>query len=134
MKNGSSAIRFVFVTVLAATLLTSRTYAAVLDFETLPGGGTPTEGMSISNQFQVSLGIRFKNSDGSSPIIVQTGPPGFAFTSAYTDDTPAPGEDPGSFMLNISAAGPTSDLIAGYTLLEKDVGGVILDIDTLPFL
>jgi len=130
MKNGLSVVRFVFVAALVTTLLTLRTHATLLDFETLPGGGTPTEGMSISNQFQASLGIRFKNSDGSSPIIVQTGSPGFAFTSAYGDDTPAPGEDPGSsFMLNISTNGPTSDLIAGYSLPETDVGGVILDID-----
>lgn len=130
MKNGSSVVRLFFVTTIIATLFTSAARATVLDFETLPGGGPPTEGMSISNQFQASLGIRFKNSDGSSPIIVQNGAPGFAFTSAYGDDTPAPGEDPGSsFMLNISASGPSSDLIAGYSVLETDVGGIILDID-----
>ena len=129
MKNGSRSLCCILGITLAIQLSALGAFAAVLDFESLPGGGTPVEGMSISNQFQASLGIRFANSDGSFPIIVQTGPPGFGFTSAYTDDTPAPGEDPGSFMLNISPAGPTSSLLANYILLQKDVGGVVLDID-----
>jgi hypothetical protein len=129
MKNGFAVGRFVFIGVVLISLSGSRTRAATLDFETLPGGGPPTESMNISNQYQASYGMRFANSDGSFPIIVQAGSPGVGFTSAYGDDTPAPGENCGSFFLTISATGPHSDLIVGYSSLASSVGGVVLDID-----
>jgi len=124
-----NSVWIVAVSIVAMILSTTLARGAVLDFETLPGGGPPTEGMNISNQFQATFGIRFHNSDGSSPIIVQAGSPGFGFTSAFGDDTPAPGEGCGTFFLNISPTGPSSDLIVGYDLAHADVGGVILDID-----
>src|ERR1017187_5223585 len=101
MKSGFAVSRFVFIGVVLVCLSALRTPAATLDFETLPGGGPPTESMNISNQYQASFGIRFTNSDGSFPIIVQAGSPGVGFTSAYGDETPAPGGNCGSVLLSV---------------------------------
>ena len=66
MKNGFAVGRFVFIGVVLVCLCASRTTAATLDFETLPGGGPPTESMNISNQYQASFGMRFSTASTSS--------------------------------------------------------------------
>jgi len=92
-------------------------------------GGTPVEGVHIGTQFVPSFGISFQNSDGTFPLIAQIGDPGLAFTSAYGSDTPEPSQGCGLFSLAISPQGASADLIVSYSFLQKDVSGVVLDID-----
>ena len=106
-------------------------HADIITFESIPGG-TPTEGMSISNQFQAEFGVSFSFQDGSAPVLAQVGGPATAFRGFnFQADTPAPGVDAGSFFLTddgfINA--PPSPLIISYSVAVSAASGIILDID-----
>ena len=105
----------------------------VVDFETVPGS-TPTEGLSISNQYTLSHGITFTLAGGTKPILAEVGAPRYAFTGyGGVDDTPAPGQNVGSFFLvdptTPVQSGIPSDLLVSYSVPQNFVSGGILDID-----
>jgi hypothetical protein len=56
---------------LALTTASVRAHTNLIDFETLPRGELPTEGMSISNQFAVSHGVSFAFTNGTVPLIAK---------------------------------------------------------------
>jgi len=57
----------VLMVVLASTSVAAQTN--LIDFETLPGGASPTEGMAISNQFWTTHGVSFVYTNGTFPVV-----------------------------------------------------------------
>lgn len=118
----------------AALAAYSTAHADVIDFETIPGA-TPTEGLSISNQFLASDGVSFALSDGSSPVLAKVGAPTTAFAGPPNNsgsDTPASGQNIGEYFLTDdgSLSGLSSPaLIVTYSQATRAASGVILDID-----
>ena len=109
--------------------------AAVIDFETIPGG-TPSEGLVISNQFQATEGVIFRLEDGTSPVLAEVGSPLTAFTGPPNNtgnDTPASGQNIGRFFLTddgvLSSSLVSPALIVTYDIPTAAASGVILDID-----
>jgi hypothetical protein len=107
---------------------------ALVDFETIPGFGLPTELTIISNQYLASDGISFALAGGQLPILAQVGAPGIAFTTSAGPDTPLPGQNAGSFFLidpdtATQSGPPPSDLLVNYSSPVMSASGVILDID-----
>lgn len=107
--------------------------ASIIDFETIPGD-TPSEGLAITTQFQLSHGVTFQLESGGSPRLAQVGAPATAFWGPPNDtgeDTPAASQGVGQFFLtdDQSVGGPPSALIIGYVTPVSGAGGVILDID-----
>ena len=106
-------------------------YCQLIDFETLPDGSIPRDGMVISNQFLAKYGISFVFTDGTFPRIAKSGPPRSAFYSPYGDDTLAPGQNCGDFFLTDDGVVgyPPPPLIINYATNVSAASGVILDID-----
>jgi len=132
-EPGLSALFAVSILCCAGSL-----YAGTIDFETVPGVGTPAEGMSITNQYQATQGIAFSYSDGHAPIIVESGNPSgkyLAFNSAYGDgqNVPAPGQNVGSFFLtdpaSLGSFTTLLPLIVSYSHPVMGASGDIIDID-----
>jgi len=74
-------------------------YATVIDFESIPGS-TPSDGMSISTQFQATHGVIFSLEGGGSPVLAKVGSPLTAFLGYNLQDAqPAPGTNVGDFFL-----------------------------------
>jgi hypothetical protein len=121
------------IVALLAFALPRPTSAAIVDFESIPGVGAPTEGLVISNQFFATAGITFALEGGGNPVIAQMGPPTTAFEGfGGAGDTPAPGQGIGSFFLTDDGilSGLTSPpLIVNYIVPTATASGVILDID-----
>jgi hypothetical protein len=117
---------------IASTLLVGPAKADVITFETLPGGGTPADGMAINTQYQAAFGVTFSLEGGGSPVIAEVGPPQTAFQGFNgLPDQPAPGQNVGNFFLtdNGIVSGPPDPLIVSYTKPVASASGVILDID-----
>lgn len=116
---------------------TTLAHAGFVNFETLPGGGAPTEGMPINTQYLASQGMSFSLEGGPSPMIVERGAPRTGFLG-YDDginsplDQPAPGQGVGNFFINnnnlVEAVAPLP-FVVSYALTAGLVSGVILDID-----
>ncbi len=112
----------------------ARPAGAIIDFETVPGVGVPTEGTSISNQYQASDGVSFSLEGGGFPVIAEAGSPRTAFAgypSGAGDDTPAPGQGVGTFFLTDDGVveGIPQALIISYDSPVAAASGVIIDID-----
>jgi hypothetical protein len=99
----------------------------IIDFETVPGMGTPTDGMVIHNQYAADYGVIFElrelNGDPVDPMvgptIAQVGSPKTAFVGFPSQDTPCDGNP-----------GATTDDV---TLLPGHTGCFLLtDDDTHP--
>ncbi|MCP5528515.1 MAG: hypothetical protein H7A47_17125 [Verrucomicrobiales bacterium] len=111
----------------------------VVDFESI-NGSTPTDGMSISNQFQAEFGISFRRTDGGFPVIAKKGPPRTAFPTAFggtlLDDELRPDypfkTNFGSYFLTDDGRTDTAGigLIVDYDSPVAQAGGYVLDIDT----
>lgn len=111
----------------------SAAQAAVIDFESIPGIGTPTEGLVISNQFEATEGVTFSLEGGGNPRIAKVGNPMTAFEGpGGAGDTPVPNQGIGTFFLtdNGTISGLVAPpLIVSYTTPTNAASGVILDID-----
>jgi len=107
--------------------------AATIDFESVPGVGTPTEGVLISNQYLASAGISFALEGGGNPRIAKVGSPRTAFEGfGGADDMPAPNQGIGTFFLtdNGTLGGLSSPaLLIVYATPTAAASGVLLDID-----
>lgn len=133
MANSSKrALTSIWLTIIC-TVLSTGAVAQVISFETVPGVGTPTEGLLISDQYQATVGVTFSLLGGGSPRIAQVGDPPTAFygpPSSTTFDTPAAGQNVGSFFLtDDGVVGGTSTLVITYSSPSAAASGVILDID-----
>jgi len=112
-----------------------RASAVFINFEVIPGG-EPYDGLSISNQFLPTDGVRFSLVQGGSPVLVQagdpTGPIAFIYQTDHLANTVAPGTDVGSFFLTDDGLlGPPHDLLMTFSQPFAQVGGDILDVDRL---
>lgn len=111
--------------------------AGFVDFETLPGPTSPTEGQGITTQYQSTQGMSFQLLFGGPPIVVASGNPSgnnWSFQSNYGNgqNVPAPAQSVGSFFLTDPATltgSGYSPLVVTYNSPKLGVGGVILDID-----
>jgi hypothetical protein len=127
-----------FRTATLAMLLAAATCAAqtnLIDFETLPDGSIPFEGMAISNQFLEKFGVSFSFVDGTFPHIAEVGAPATAFWLFETrPDEPRPNQNAGRFFLTDdgtpdgSGFVPTNLLIT-YAHPVRAASGVLLDVD-----
>ena len=124
-----SAIFFVMVVV----LFSANINAEVIDFETVPGVGTPTACLEISNQYQALYGIVFSLEGGGYPRIAKVGSPREGFEGPGNgDDNPVPGQNIGNYFLTddcLFGSITSPPLIISYNPPTSGANGVILDID-----
>lgn len=116
-----------FVLVLGL-FLTSVVQAVIIDFESIPGG-SPYEGLLISDQFLTTAGVSFSLEGGGFPVLAEVG---FPLTAFEPGDTPAAGQRIGSFFLTDTASlsGDTPPaVIINYSIPTALASGVLLDID-----
>src|SRR5262245_23907604 len=117
---------------LVALLVAAPSTAQIITFETIPGFGSPIDGMSIGTQFQSTFGVTFGLEGGGSPVLAMVGGPQTAFEGYnFLPDQPAPGTNVGSFFLTDDGvvAGPPTPLIVSYASPVAAASGVLLDID-----
>jgi hypothetical protein len=102
-----------------------------IDFETLPDGSIPYDGMAISNQW-ISLGVTFRFGNGGIPILVTPGGTNYAFLgppNSTITNQPAPGQNVGRFFVSDRASGQPRNFIIEYTSPVSAASGAIIDID-----
>jgi hypothetical protein len=112
----------------SAHLVKAQTSDAQIDFETIPGG-TPQEGLIISDQFTVTHGITFALENGEYPVLAEIGGRETAFGSAYGADEPAPGQGIGEYFLTddgVLSGLEAIPLIVYYDPPTSAASGVIL--------
>lgn len=104
--------------------------AQLIDFESVPDGSTPFDGMVVSNQWQ-SFGVTFSFENGSYPILATPNGTNFAFyyPNFTTRNRSAPGENIGRFFLTDTASGVPPGLIVQYSSPVLSASGMIIDID-----
>ena len=121
----------------------------VIDFETLPNGFQPEEGLSVSNQFLRSHGVSFAFEDNTYPKIAEIGWPSnltrqsrpFAFWGPPGSSNPdglATNQNCGKFFLTDGRSGPNNlgvfgiprALIIVLASPSSQVSGEIIDIDS----
>jgi len=133
IQKCKSVILFLTLTKLSLGQVSDTCNCAKIDFETIPGDSV-YEGLIINAQYLDSLGITFVLEDSTYPHIADVGGKTTAFESSYGGDTPAPGQNIGSFFLTDDGltSGPgitTSPLIINFSIPVDSASGVILDID-----
>ena len=123
-----------FAVLAFAAVSVAPSYAGLINFATIPGG-TPFEGLAISNQFFITEGVSFSLEGGGFPVIAEVGAPVTAFRGPPNNtgfDNPLPNQGIGSFFLTDdgmldSLISPA--LIVTYNSPTAAASGVILDID-----
>ena len=100
MQNAKHLLPLLVILFLSSLSLSAQVFngCITIDFETLPTG-VPFEGAQISNQYYADFGLTFELENGNFPVLAQVGNPTTAFGSAFGNDTPAPGQNIGSFFL-----------------------------------
>lgn len=125
------------VPILAA--LASPCVSQTINFETLPGGITPTDNMLITNQYQ-ALGIIFSVAGGGGARMARVGPdaPGtptafwgpWPTAPGYRADQPAVGTNVGEWFLTDDGTASTAlQVIVDYVAPVSYASGEMLDID-----
>lgn len=110
--------------------------AQLIDFENLPSGALPTEGMVISNQFWNSHGVQFHYESGAFPRFAKIGgSTAYAFWGVPNHlgaDAPATNQNVGSFFLTDGGGVNllTNGLIIDYRQPVAAASAVILDVDS----
>ena len=116
------------ITFFAMLFAVTPAHAVLIDFESIPGG-SPYEGLSISDQFLSTAGVSFSLEGGGFPVLAEVGDPRTAFGPS---DTPAEGQNIGSFFLtdtgSLSSDTPPAVIIS-YSTPTAIASGVLLDID-----
>jgi hypothetical protein len=112
------------------------TIAMVIDFEWIPGFGSPWEGLAIDTQFLSTHGVTFSLEGGAAPVIADVGGSTTGFfgpPSNTAGDKPAAGQNLGSYFLTDDgiASGPVfaPPLIVTYDPPTAEASGAIVDID-----
>ena len=107
--------------------------SSLIDFETLPSGAMPAEGMAISNQFFASHGVSFAFTNGTFPVLAKRrGTNIIAFEGPTGLNTLAANQAVGDYFLTDphDAEGlPPAPLIISYRQTVSNASGVIIDID-----
>lgn len=116
------------------TTATANAQTDLIDFETLPGGAMPTEGMAISNQFLSTFGVSFTFTNGTFPLVAKRrGTNIIAFLGPNGDNTFAVNQVVGDCFLTDPDAMiglPPPPLVITYGQVVSNASGVIIDIDT----
>ncbi len=116
-------------------LIASPAVAELIDFETVPGVGTPFEGLTISDQYAATHGVTFSLLGGGAPVVAEVGPPTTAFQGPPNhsgSDNPVPGQGIGQFFLTDDGQTVGIDplpLVVDYDPPASEASGVILDMD-----
>jgi len=112
------------------------TVAMIIDFEWVPGFGTPWEGLAIDTQFLSTHGVTFVLDTGAAPVIADIGgnSTGFFGPPGHTaGDKPAVGQNLGSYFLtddgSITGDPVAPPLIVTYDPPTAEASGEIVDID-----
>lgn len=118
--------------VVAALASGTEARASFITFDTVPGYGTPTDGMSIGSQYAASTGMTFSLEGGGTPVMAEAGGTRTAFQGyGGGADEMAPGQFVGSWFLTddgiVDKIAPTLNI--SYSSANSHVGGEILDID-----
>jgi len=125
----ASLITFASVSAFAAMTLR----AQIIDFETLPDGSKPTEGMEISNQFAASFGVTFSQKDGKAPRLAKRDGTGFfAFWGPNTTSNHLyNNQNVGDFFLtgHQGVTANPSPMIITYANPVAAASGAMLDVD-----
>jgi hypothetical protein len=117
-----------------ASLGTPIASAGLVNFELLPDGTQPNEGIVVSTQFESLHGMAFSLVDGEHPIIVKSGSNRYsAFASSYgVQNVPAPGQNVGDYFLadpHVVDGTAPSPLHVEFTTAVHGARGVVLDVD-----
>ena len=126
----------VLMVVLASTSVAAQTN--LIDFETLPGGASPSEGMAISNQFWTTHGVSFVYTNGTFPVVaMDRGTRTYAFlnNSNFLTNAVAPLQGTGRFFLtdpDTTNHTKPPPLIISYRDAVSNASGVMIDIDGGP--
>jgi hypothetical protein len=106
-----------------------------INFENIPGD-QPREGLVVFDQFKSTHGVTFRFEDGSPVILAKVGPPVFGFQGPGPNgqlnggsDTPAPGQNIGSYFLTRKGLVKPPPLIIEYTTPVRAASGYLIDID-----
>jgi gliding motility-associated-like protein len=102
-----------------------------VDFETIPGA-VPFEGLEISDQFFDAFGMTIILENGNPAVLAQVGLPTTAFGSDFGSDTPAPGQNIGSFFITDDGLLQGLSSIPVIVEFENPIdsfSGCILDMD-----
>jgi hypothetical protein len=112
------------------------TVAMIIDFEWIPGFGTPWEGLVLDTQFLSTHGVTFSLDGGVAPVIADIGgnTTGFYGPPDHTaGDKPAAGQNLGSYFLTdngiVSGTPFAPPLIVVYDPPTAEASGEIIDID-----
>jgi gliding motility-associated-like protein len=119
----------IFIVVICCLFLSAQDFT--IDFEQIPNE-IARENMRINTQYQELYGVRFVLEDGRDPVLAEVGFPAVAFGGSFGDDTPAPGQNIGSFFLTDD--GILGGLNAPPLIIHSDnplkkITAEILDID-----
>lgn len=106
---------------------------SIINFESIPGIGTPREGLEINTQYTDTVGVTFALEGGGSPVLAEVGDPltaliGPTGADRVRDDQPGIG----SFFLTddgIHGGTDSEPLVVTYDPPTAAASGVILDID-----
>lgn len=133
--------RFALAAALALASCTSVVHAAVIDFESVPGG-SPSDQLAITNQYEPLFGVTFSLSDGGSPYLEAVGHvdagDGFVNNALNVYDAAAPGFEPQlqGYFLRLGTSGlaavPVPRLLINYTTPVAAASAQIWDIDGDP--
>ena len=106
-----------------------------INFELLPTGGLPFEGLELNDQYMASQGVVFMLEDGTSPHIAEIGgdqPVAFSSSFGNGNDTPDPSENVGSFFITddgLWIAQNPAPLVIEWAGLSDTVSFSLMDID-----
>ncbi len=106
---------------------------STIDFEFIPGIGTPREGIEINTQYTDTTGVTFSLEGGGSPVLAQVGDPLTALIGPTGSDRVREDQPRiGSFFLTDDGSHSGSQpepLVVSYDPPTAAASGVILDID-----
>jgi hypothetical protein len=112
------------------------TVAMIIDFEWIPGFGSPWEGLAIDTQFLSTHGVTFRLDSSAAPVIADVGgnTTGFFGPPNHTaGDKPAAGQNLGGYFLaddGIATGDPVAPpLIVTYDPPTAEASGQVIDID-----
>lgn len=127
MKTLASWVRRAIVT--GAVFSASAGAAQTIDFESLPGGGTPTPLLPLNTQYASAYGVTFSTLSGALVGFGDYGNAQEGWIGPGGADSLAPGYAGGSWFFNYDSAG-LNTLIITFSPPVRSVGISVIDVDT----
>jgi len=127
-----SLLRTIYICA-ASLFISTAANAGPITFETIPGG-TPSEGLTIFDQFLATEGVTFSLVGGGNPVLAEIGSPTTAFIGPGGGDSPAAADAASIGQFFLTDDGATSGtvpaaLLVNYSTPTSNASGVVLDID-----